>query len=100
MKASQEKNEIKTEDTTSTSTTAPGTTAVQRPEEDPVATENAKYMLTKEMAINAAIDNMGTRGAVVVTWANYHYKSFVMNWVEHLKATGCVTYLVGKYLIQ
>jgi hypothetical protein len=48
------------------------------------------------MAIKAATDSMGTLGAVVVTWANFHYKDFVMNWVMHLQATGCNTYLVGK----
>lgn len=33
---------------------------------------------------------------VVVTWANYHYRDFVMNWVEHLAAAGCNAYIVGK----
>jgi hypothetical protein len=32
---------------------------------------------------------------VVVTWANYHYRDFVMNWVEHLAAAGCNAYIVG-----
>lgn len=80
------------------SSSSPGTTAVKRREDDPNYKENdpASYTLTKEMAIAAATDNFGTRGAVVVTWANYHYKDFVMNWVEHLQETGCKTFLVGK----
>lgn len=54
-----------------------------------------KYMLTREMALKAATAPDGSKGAVVVTWANFHYKDFVMNWIEHLQATGCKTYLVG-----
>jgi hypothetical protein len=34
---------------------------------------------------------------VVVTWANYHYRDFVMNWVEHLRATGCTAFIVGEH---
>jgi arabinosyltransferase len=80
----------------STSTSAAGTTAVQRRDNDSEKVESAKYALTKEMAIEASTDRLGTRGAVVVTWANFHYKDFVMNWVEHLKETGCTTFLVGE----
>lgn len=32
---------------------------------------------------------------VVVTWANYHYKDFVLNWVHHIKASGCTAFIVG-----
>ncbi|KAL4515871.1 hypothetical protein Ndes2526B_g00587 [Nannochloris sp. 'desiccata'] len=95
-------SEIKSDETnpsssTTTSVPAAGTTAVRRREDDPDYKEDgsARYALTKEMAIAAATDSMGTRGAVVVTWANYHYKDFVMNWVDHLKETGCNTFLVG-----
>lgn len=31
----------------------------------------------------------------MVTWANFHYKDFVLNWVDHLKATGCSAFIVG-----
>jgi len=39
-----------------------------------------------------AEDNM-----VAVTMANYHYRDFVMNWVEHLRATGCNAFIVGAW---
>lgn len=32
---------------------------------------------------------------VLVTWANFHYRDFVMNWVEHLRAVGCNAFIVG-----
>jgi hypothetical protein len=31
----------------------------------------------------------------MVTWANFHYLDFVLNWVEHVHALGIRTYLVG-----
>ena len=37
----------------------------------------------------------GKPGTVIITWANFHYQDFVMNWVAHLHATGCRTYIVG-----
>lgn len=38
----------------------------------------------------------GEKGSpVVVTWANYHYLDFVLNWVYHMNKTGCQSYLVG-----
>ena len=56
--------------------------------------------LTKEL-----IETVAKRGSsasndeklapVVVTWANYHYLDFVLNWVHHIQATGCKTFLVG-----
>lgn len=61
-----------------------------------VDTERNKYILTKEMAQNAA--RMGSEageGPVVVTWANYHYLDFVLNWVHHIELTGCKSFLVG-----
>lgn len=33
---------------------------------------------------------------IMVTWANWHYHDFVMNWVEHLQAAGCDAFIVGK----
>jgi len=100
-----EEEEVKKEEgalrepaTSSKTEPSPGATAVQRRKDDPDLKKDAtvSYALTKEMAIAAATDHTGTQGAVVVTWANYHYKDFVMNWVEHLKETGCDTFLVGK----
>lgn len=31
----------------------------------------------------------------MVTWANWHYRDFVGNWVYHLKKTGCSAFVVG-----
>ena len=31
----------------------------------------------------------------MVTWANFHYQDFVMNWVEHVKGVGVKSYLVS-----
>ena len=44
----------------------------------------------REMVAQVARDN-----TVMVTWANFHYRDFVMNWVHHVKATGCEAYIVG-----
>ena len=35
---------------------------------------------------------------IMVTWANFHYQDFVMNWVEHVKEVGVKSYLVGPYV--
>ena len=40
---------------------------------------------------------MAQENTVVVTWANWHYRDFVMNWVEHLRDTGCTGFIVGAY---
>lgn len=34
-------------------------------------------------------------GYLVVTWANWHYRDFVRNWVAQLNRTGCTAYVVG-----
>lgn len=31
----------------------------------------------------------------MVTWANFHYLDFTMNWVQHVKSAGISAYLVG-----
>ena len=31
----------------------------------------------------------------MVTWANFHYLDFVMNWVGHLRALGVSNFIVG-----
>ncbi|GAB4813810.1 hypothetical protein N2152v2_000856 [Parachlorella kessleri] len=49
-----------------------------------------QHQLTKELVSEVSEDN-----TVLVTWANFHYKDFVMNWVEHVQATGCKSFLVG-----
>ena len=47
--------------------------------------------MCRELVASVAEDNV-----VLVTWANYHYRDFVMNWVEHLKAVGCNAFIVGE----
>ena len=39
---------------------------------------------------------MAEGNVVLVTWANYHYRDFVINWVEHLQAVGCNAFIVGE----
>ena len=31
----------------------------------------------------------------MVTWANFHYLDFTMNWVQHVQAANISAYLVG-----
>ena len=38
---------------------------------------------------------MDDHNTIMVTWANHHYLDFVTTWVEHIKAVGVTTYLVG-----
>lgn len=65
--------------------------------------DNDNNRLTKELiesvarqGANADDDEYkGELAPVVVTWANYHYLDFVLNWVYHINATGCKTFLVG-----
>jgi hypothetical protein len=75
--------------------TSPSTTAEEEAD-DGVSALAKQYRLTKEKAIRMAKSSNGKTAPLVVTWANFHYKDFVMNWVEHLQATGCKNYLVGK----
>lgn len=53
------------------------------------------HRLTKEIAIKASTLPNGTQVPVLVTWANFHYRDFVLNWYEHLNATGCTNVLIG-----
>ena len=53
------------------------------------------YDLTKERATQVARLADGSLGPVVVTWANYHYLDFALNWVHHMRKTGCESFLVG-----
>lgn len=34
-------------------------------------------------------------GLIMVTWANFHYLDFTMNWVQHVRAANISAYLVG-----
>ncbi|KAK9813171.1 hypothetical protein WJX72_010080 [[Myrmecia] bisecta] len=54
-------------------------------------TGNAEdYKLTSELVGRYAEDKV-----VMVTWANFHYRDFVLNWVEHVEGCGVSAYLVG-----
>lgn len=53
------------------------------------------YDLTRERAVKVATQADGTLAPLVVTWANFHYLDFALNWVHHMEKTGCKTYLVG-----
>lgn len=76
---------------------SPSTTAnKEEVDDDGVSALAKQYRLTKEKALRMAKSSDGKTAPLVVTWANFHYKDFVMNWVEHLQATGCKNYLVGK----
>ncbi|KAL6771852.1 AXT2 [Auxenochlorella protothecoides x Auxenochlorella symbiontica] len=60
---------------------------------DSSATEakaTGKDALTRELIEPLAQDKY-----IMVTWANWHYRDFVGNWVYHLKKTGCSAFVVG-----
>jgi len=41
------------------------------------------------------IERIAIDRAIIVTWANFHYFDFAMNWVNHLEALGVKNYIVG-----
>lgn len=47
-------------------------------------------LLSRDLARSHARD-----GIIIVTWANYHFFDFVLNWVEHMQRHGIKNYLVG-----
>ena len=48
-------------------------------------------------AVKCLVDDHNT---IMVTWANHHYLDFVTTWVEHIKAVGVTTYLVGERCME
>lgn len=54
----------------------------------PVKAEDHK--LTKKL-----IQKVASEGTVMVTWANFHYLDFTLNWVQHVQAANISAYLVG-----
>ena len=48
--------------------------------------------LCRREAVKCLLDDHNT---IMVTWANFHYQDFVMNWVEHVKEVGVKSYLVS-----
>jgi len=57
---------------------------------DAVDVDPEAYALSREFMETFAEDNF-----IMVTWANYHYLDFVLNWVEHVEASGVQAYVVG-----
>jgi hypothetical protein len=96
--ATDEEEEKKEEESTEGDT---ATKATNEETNDGERSLSERYRLTKELAASVASlsgqtsGTSGGKGVVVVTWANFHYKDFVMNWVGHLNATGCKAFLVG-----
>jgi len=41
------------------------------------------------------IQRVAPEGTVMVTWANFHYLDFTLNWVQHVQAANISAYLVG-----
>ena len=41
------------------------------------------------------VEKVASEGTVMVTWANFHYLDFTMNWVQHVRAANISAYLVG-----
>ena len=41
------------------------------------------------------VEDVAPDGLIVVTWANFHYLDFTMNWVRHVQAANISAYLVG-----
>ncbi|EFN51848.1 hypothetical protein CHLNCDRAFT_37217 [Chlorella variabilis] len=64
--------------------------AEQQGTADAVAADSRPHALTRDLVGKVAKDN-----TIMVTWANWHYHDFVMNWVEHLQAAGCDAFIVG-----
>lgn len=46
--------------------------------------------LSRELAHGYARD-----GIIIVTWANFHFLDFTLNWVHHMQVHGITNYLVG-----
>ena len=44
----------------------------------------------------ALVKGVAPHGPVMVTWANFHYLDFVLNWVEHIRKCRITSYLVGS----
>ena len=51
-----------------------------------------QLLLPHRFAVGCLTDEHST---IMVTWANFHYKDFVMNWVDHVRNVGVSAYLVG-----
>ena len=52
--------------------------------------EQGEQRLTKSFLMKHATNNR-----VIVTWANFHYLDFVLNWVYHMRRTGATNFVVG-----
>jgi hypothetical protein len=43
-----------------------------------------------EYVADVAVNNL-----VLVTWANFHFLDFALNWAEHLTSLGVTNYMIG-----
>ena len=41
------------------------------------------------------VQAVAPEGIVMVTWANFHYLDFTLNWIQHVQAANITAYLVG-----
>ena len=57
----------------------------------PFTSLTSSYFL-RRTAVSCLMDEHNT---IMVTWANFHYQDFVMNWVDHVRNVGVTAYLVG-----
>jgi len=55
------------------------------------AVNPADHKLTQER-----VEALARGNVLMVTWANYHYLDFVINWVYHINKLGVTNYLVGS----
>lgn len=53
------------------------------------------FRLTKTLVEQRVKDNV-----IIVTFGNYAFMDFIINWVKHLTDLGVSNLLVGKFLIQ
>ncbi len=52
-------------------------------------------MLAWPLPRREMVQRIAQNGYVVVTWANWHYKDFVLTWVAHVQRAGITGYIVG-----
>ncbi|XRB18460.1 glycosyltransferase family 77 protein [Pseudoscourfieldia marina] len=62
---------------------------IVEPKRPPVRSED--YLLTRERVAKHATSD----GLIMVTWANYHYLDFALNWLGHLSRLGVKNVMVG-----
>ena len=66
--------------------------AVLKPSRDKTDMPPASEFTLSKRMIEAVADS---NNVVMVTWANFHYLDFVLNWVYHLRRAGSEHFIVG-----